>query len=656
MDYRREIDGLRALAVIPVIFFHAGFQTFSGGFVGVDVFFVISGYLITSIILAEMQAGTFTLKNFYERRARRILPALLVVMFVCLPFAWLWLLPADMKSFLKSLVAVTFFVSNIFFYKQRGYFETDAELMPLLHTWSLAVEEQYYLFFPILLMLTWRFGKRYIVGLLILICSASLVYTQYKVGVNPNSAFFLLPSRIWELLIGAFVAFYFSSRTKLDFGNLVSQIASVIGLLLITYAIFSFDQQTPFPSLYALIPTIGTMLIILFATQQTMVGKLLGNRMFVGVGLVSYSAYLWHQPLFAFARHRSLEEPGTLLLSMLAVAAFVLAYFSWKYVETPFRNKQRFSRKKIFVYGAVLSALLVFLGVIGLLNKGYVFRAPLFQQLENIKKVNDSPCHTTLRRTAEQIAHGDICTLGTASVPNFAVIGDSHAGALFEGIKQYQAQVPFAFYAFSGGFCAPLLDYKLSLYQSKDCVETTLQAFKQIIKSPDIKYVVLAAQWANYTKGYREETGGVKNIAGLASDSSATSKMPSDNKAIFERTLLNTIQALKAAGKIIIVVKPVPDFKQNVIPAVSKQLMFATGTIRYPTRSLRDYNERNMEVLEIFGRLKDVSVVETKNLFCSEIECVSVGPEGNILFSDTNHVTEFGAKLIAKEIMAHIIK
>jgi SGNH domain (fused to AT3 domains) len=398
------------------------------------------------------------------------------------------------------------------------------------------------------------------------------------------------------------------------------------------------------------------MLIILFATQQTWVGKLLGNRLFVGVGLISYSAYLWHQPLFAFARHRSLDEPGKLLLTVLALAAFVLAYFSWKYVETPFRNKQRFTRKKIFAYGAVLSAFLVLFGLIGLLNKGYVFREPLFQQLESIKKVNDSPCHTTLRRTAEQISSGDICTLGTATVPNFAVIGDSHAGAVFEGIKQYQTQMPFAFYAFSGGFCAPLLDYKLSKYQSKDCYETTIQAFKQIIKSPDIKYVVLVAQWANYTKGYREETGGVKNIAALASDSSGASTMPSENIVIFERTLLNTIKALKAAGKIIIVVKPVPDFKQNIIPAVSKQLMFSKDDTHYPTRSMRDYNERNLEVLEVFGRLKDVTFVETKNLFCSETECISVDPEGKILFSDTNHVTEFGAQLIAKEVMEHVTR
>jgi peptidoglycan/LPS O-acetylase OafA/YrhL len=209
MNYRKEIDGLRALAVIPVILFHAGFTTFSGGFVGVDVFFVISGFLITSIILKEIEAGTFSILNFYERRARRILPELFLVMLVCLPFAWLWLLPDDIRDFSKSVVKLTEFISNIYFYKQTGYFDTANELKPLLHTWSLAVEEQYYLFFPLLLLITWRFGKLFVFVTLTLILLSSLFYAQYIVYSEPSAAFYLLPSRFWELLVGALVAFYF---------------------------------------------------------------------------------------------------------------------------------------------------------------------------------------------------------------------------------------------------------------------------------------------------------------------------------------------------------------------------------------------------------------------------------------------------------------
>ena len=375
MDYRREIDGLRALAVLPVIFFHAGFQTFSGGFVGVDIFFVISGYLITSIILAEMEAGTFTLANFYERRARRILPALFVVMALCLPFAWLWLLPQDMKSFSLSLVAVSTFASNILFWRTSGgYFDTAAELKPLLHTWSLAVEEQYYLLFPIFVLLTWRFGKTWILKSFVVVFIISLASAHWGATNKPIFTFFLLPTRGWELLIGGFLAFYFSLGHKQLSHKWLNELGSLIGVALIAYSIFSFDSKTPFPSLYTLVPTFGAALIIFFTTPQTSTGKLLGSQLFVGVGLISYSAYLYHQPLLAFAKHRSIDEPSSFLIGLLIAASFCLAYFSWRFVEAPFRNKQRINRKQLFTICVLASFTFALFGLIGHFNKGYKFR------------------------------------------------------------------------------------------------------------------------------------------------------------------------------------------------------------------------------------------------------------------------------------------
>ena len=363
MKYRREIDGLRALAVLPVILFHAGFQTFSGGFVGVDVFFVISGYLITSIILTEKQQGTFTLLGFYERRARRILPALFVVMFACLPFAWLWMLPSDIKDFSKSLVAVSTFASNILFWRESGYFNTAAELKPLLHTWSLAVEEQYYVLFPIFLLITWRLGKRWIVSIFVVVAVISLAVAHWGSFYQPQATFYLLPTRGWELLIGVIIAFYLFAKTDIEtttekFDKSVSQLGSLIGLLLIACAIFAFDKNTPFPSAYALMPTIGTAFIILFATPQTLVGKFLGSKLLVGVGLISYSAYLWHQPLFAFARHSSISKPSPTLLLSLSIIALTLAYISWKYIEMPFRNRDFLKRPFLF---SLLFALATYL-------------------------------------------------------------------------------------------------------------------------------------------------------------------------------------------------------------------------------------------------------------------------------------------------------
>ena len=303
MKYRAEIDGLRALAVLPVILFHAGFEWFSGGFVGVDVFFVISGYLITTIIISEMAEGKFSIVNFYERRARRILPALFFVMAACLPFAWMWLTPPHLKDFGQSLVAVSTFSSNIHFWLESGYFDTGGELKPLLHTWSLAVEEQYYILFPIFLMLTWRLGIKWILILLSIVFFVSLGVAQWGAYNTPNAAFFLLPARAWELLVGVFAAFYLKYNTHLKSHSL-NQALSLLGFGMIVYSIISFDKATPFPSLYALIPTIGTGLLILCAVPKTFVHKLLSLKFIVGIGLISYSAYLWHQPLLVFARHR----------------------------------------------------------------------------------------------------------------------------------------------------------------------------------------------------------------------------------------------------------------------------------------------------------------------------------------------------------------
>ena len=347
--YRSEIDGLRALAVVPVILFHAGIQGFSGGYVGVDVFFVISGYLITLIILAEQDAGTFTLLRFYERRARRILPALMLVLFCTLPMAWLWLLPDAMESFGRSLLGVSFFTSNIVFWRESGYFEQVAELKPLLHTWSLAVEEQYYVLFPLLLGVLHRRSHRWVVGSLLAIAAISLVIAQWGSEESPTAAFFLLPARAWELLLGSFAAIHVVRHGLPTWRPPVANVASLLGLAMIVWAVVVFDKSTPFPGLPALLPTLGTVMIILFATPATWAGRLLGHSWPVGVGLISFSAYLWHQPLFAFARHRSLDEPSDGLLLSLAGASLALAYLSWRFVEQPFRARTNISKRTVVV-------------------------------------------------------------------------------------------------------------------------------------------------------------------------------------------------------------------------------------------------------------------------------------------------------------------
>ncbi len=371
MKYRKEIDGLRALAVIPVMLFHAGFNAFSGGFIGVDVFFVISGYLITTIIISEQQKERFSIVNFYERRIRRILPALFLVMFACLPFAWFWMLPSQLIEFAQSLISTSTFLSNILFWMQSGYFDTAAETKPLLHTWSLAVEEQYYLIFPLFLMLVWPLGKRWLTPLVIIGLLLSLGIAEWGWRHHPMANFFLTPSRIWELLIGVLTAFYLFGKEN-PRGN---QFLSLLGLVLILYSVFAFDKTTPFPSLYALVPTIGTALIILFARRNTITGHILSTPIMTGIGLISYSTYLWHQPLFVFARLK-IEEPSTALYLSLSLLAMVLGYLSWRFVENPIRRNKNITRKQIFLGALFGTAFIIAIGILTLATDGFKNRYP----------------------------------------------------------------------------------------------------------------------------------------------------------------------------------------------------------------------------------------------------------------------------------------
>ncbi len=380
MKYRQEIDGLRALAVIPVILFHGGIEWFAGGYVGVDVFFVISGYLITSIILKEQEAGKFSIVNFYERRVRRILPALFFVMLVCLPFAWMWLLPHELEDFGKSIIAVSLFSSNILFWRENDYFAVDAEFIPLLHTWSLAVEEQFYVFFPLIMITFWALGKRWLMAIISMIGVLSLALTEWGWRDFPVANFYLIPSRAWELMMGALSAFYLFKNRQPE--GVIAHVASFSGLLLILYAIFFLHSGIPFPSLYALAPTLGTALIILFATKDTLVYKLLSWRIMVGIGLISYSAYLWHQPLFVFARMRGLDfmsgdhadELSLGMVAVLSAIALVFAYLSWRFVERPFRDRRRFTRKQVFSAGITASILFVATGIVLVVSDGAMFR------------------------------------------------------------------------------------------------------------------------------------------------------------------------------------------------------------------------------------------------------------------------------------------
>lgn len=631
MEYRREVDGLRALAVIPVILFHAGFQAFSGGFVGVDVFFVISGYLITSIILAEKKAGSFTLIGFYERRARRILPALLFVLLVCLPLAWMWLLPDEMRLFSASLVSVSTFSSNLFFYLTSGYF--DGEIKPLLHTWSLAVEEQYYILFPVFIMLAWTYGKRWILFLLSVLALLSLAAAQWSSVINPEFGFLLLPTRAWELLIGVFIAFYLAEDNR----KVESELGSVLGILLITYSVLAFDRHTPFPSLYALLPTIGTGLVILFATRETQVGRLLGSKPLVGVGLISYSAYLWHQPLFAFARHRSIDTPGLLLQSALAAAAIVLAYFSWKYVETPFRDRKRFSRQQVFLYGALFSGAYIAFGLVGYLNNGFESRVSeevlsVHIGLEHRKQMSAAGCklHAQGFRVTECIK-GDVAVL-----PRYALIGDSHAQALtFELAAAFQRRhlsfIPYVRSACSLNFYMPP---HIGDGDYRECVSYQNGVEKEVGRNGVETYVIFSRQ-----DQHLEEQAARHRVAFAGH--------------------LKSVERLLDLGKTVVLVYPIPVHKVLVPDYMAKNIWFYGNQRDMVAEDKAAFDERikyYRDGYDALGVRPNLVRIDASALLCgtgATGRCVTE-INGVPLYSDESHLSNAGSRLLVEKIMQAI--
>jgi peptidoglycan/LPS O-acetylase OafA/YrhL len=372
MKYRKEIDGLRALAVMSVIFFHVGFTPFSGGFVGVDIFFVVSGYLISNILLTELMDSKFSLIEFYERRARRILPALFFMMLCSLPFAWFLMLPNGLKDYAKSLIAVPLFVSNILFHSTSRYFDIESELKPLLHTWSLGVEEQFYILFPIFLIIAWKLCRRLIAPIIFLITLASLMAAQWASKTHPIFAFYELPTRGFEILIGALIAVYAPRKlTPILDSRLSKQFFSLIGLMLILYSVFIFDKKTPTPSLYTLIPVLGCSLIIIFANNSNLVGKLLSAKFLVLIGLMSYSAYLWHQPIISFSKINSLFGYAPLNPFLIVVLTLTTGYLSWRFIEKPFRDKEAISSKLVLYFSIFGIVFFVLLGCLAYKQDGF---------------------------------------------------------------------------------------------------------------------------------------------------------------------------------------------------------------------------------------------------------------------------------------------
>ena len=377
INYRPEIDGLRAIAVGAVILYHAqitilGYQPFKGGFIGVDIFLVISGYLITSIILKELETtGTFSFKNFYERRIRRILPALLFVMLASLPFAWMYLLPGSFVDFSKSILYSLGFSSNFYFhYSGQQYGAESGLLKPFLHTWSLSVEEQFYILFPIVLLITFKYFRKFLIYVLALGFIISLGLAEWTSRNYPSISFYFIHTRMWELLAGSILAYFEITKGHRSKNQLLSITLPTIGLVLISHSIIFFDNDIFHPSFFTLSPIIGVCLIIWFSNKDELITKVLSTKLFVGIGLISYSLYLWHYPIFAFSRIIGFAQESLFKQLLLGIIILILSIISYVLVERPARNK-KYNSSFIIKFLSITILIIFTFNLIGIFNNGF---------------------------------------------------------------------------------------------------------------------------------------------------------------------------------------------------------------------------------------------------------------------------------------------
>lgn len=582
-------------------------------------------------------------------------------MAACLPFAWFWLLPDDMEDFSDSLVAVPLFVSNFLFLHQSGYFDTAAELKPFLHTWSLAVEEQFYIIFPLLVGVIWRFFKRYIRHILIAIGLLSLCAAQKMAYANPDAAFFLLPTRAWELLIGSMAALHLLNPTRKIPSFPIQQGLSATGLLLILVAIFGFDKTTPFPGLYALIPTIGALFIVLYASPKTLAGKGLGSMPAVGIGLISYSAYLWHQPLLAFANHRSLEEPGVPLLLGLCVLTFLLAYISWRYVEQPFRNRNFLSRKTIFTLSLIGSLVFILIGVAGQKTDGFRFRyrnEPT--SAADIANVNPrAACDQNVDIKKGNI---DFCTLGAAQKsgkPHFAVFGDSHSMAMLPLFDTIAKDKGVSFVHIGLGGCPPLLnvDVRKGNYPPGICRDLAQKQY-DYIRTHQIKTLFLVGRWSLYTDGPYDKK--MKKYFLVKTDNDPlTQESAREN---FLASLKDTLAAYTDLGVKVYVVLQVPqqkvDSKYFYARLQQRGILGNADTWRELKKHSISLHEH--QALQDFNRTAfarhaaDNIVLVDMDPYLCEADFCTVGNADHSYYTDKDHISTRGSLLFTDAIAPYI--
>jgi peptidoglycan/LPS O-acetylase OafA/YrhL len=626
--YRPDIDGLRALAILPVIFFHYRVPPFGGGFVGVDIFFVISGYLITQLIVAEGQG--FSVSRFYERRVRRIFPALFAMLLVATAAALFILFPVDLVRYANSLLATAGFAANFEFWREAGYFDVAAAEKPLLHLWSIAVEEQFYLFFPAVLLLF----RRSRVTVTAAIFAASLAFAVWGVTHAPTATFYLLPGRAWELMLGALLALGAAPPIASRF---LREIVAGLGIALIAFAIFYYSSDTPFPGAAALAPCLGAALLVYAGSLgPTAARAALSLPPLVFVGRISYSLYLWHWPLYVFTRYFSYRNPGPIAVACLIAASFALAILSYYFVERPFRNRQRrFAARTLFAGGVTAMVSIAAVALALLEGNGLPDRLrPDLRTILAEEEDHEPRIDTCLGISPEAVRDGKMCQIGViGGKPSFILWGDSHADAVLPAISDVAKREGRTGLFAGGRSCPPLLDVTTP---RPECRAFNANVLAQASR-PEIREVILEARWAKYAEGstYGDEPEG--HI--VLSDDGGTDD--TSNHAVFARGLARTVKAL--AGKKIVIVASVPEIGWPVPAVLAREKLADKTRIAPPSEDA--YFERQKFVLATFKQLHrsdGVTIVYPHDVLCRSGTC-AVSLNGIPLYRDEHHLSVYGA-------------
>jgi peptidoglycan/LPS O-acetylase OafA/YrhL len=646
LNYRKDIDGLRAISVLAVLLNHAGIALFSGGYIGVDVFFVISGYLITSIIAKEIQSNQFSLIRFYERRVRRILPALFVM--VVFTFAACAILydPEKFREFGKSVIATTLFSSNINFWMESGYFDAPSQLKPLLHTWSLAVEEQFYIIFPMFLFLVYRYARKFLRPILAGTAILSFSFAVYITFQDSSTAFYLAHLRAWELLVGGMLALNF---VPADWGKKYSNLIGLAGLALIALPIFLYTESTTFPGLAALPPVLGAALILFSGTEgNSFVARFLGLPPLVFIGKISYSLYLWHWPCIILVKYYAIRSLTPLEMTAIILLTLMISTLSWRFVETPFRSKDLFSTRRVFTFAAGSMTLMLIMGWIVFYRQGFPQREG-FKVLAKDDKKNTWLFQECNINSVDNIKAIIPCKVGKKSqTPSFMIVGDSHVPTYGKAIHYSAVRNDISGILTYANGCPTLLDMKRhpDIGGDVSCIEYPHMVLDYLKEHPEIHTVIIANRWTIWEKGelYKQEGGKRPYLTDALNEAPPNA----NEEYLFTLGMERTIKAIAQMGCSIVLVAPLPEIGYDVPSAnfIASQTGRDVNQIIAP--SLEEYWSRNQEtfaIIETFEKKYGLQIIEPWKLLCMEGKC-RVAIDGVSLYRDDDHLSIFGSEII----------